>query len=612
MPSALRFAQEAIGATPDQRVQRLATATLLLHATGATGSMRTLLDVLYELANDQRAVGARHHLGITELNIAILETWMERPDIAAVHADISRELLGESARDVEAASAELVKATCLAQLGRMADADRTIVQAVDGRQRIVQVEALGEGARMCLWYGSSDRARDFMSELTQINDHDYYASMVLANHIWISLESGDRADLPDLMKSLGSLPLNAAYDGEVFNVQLAMARAAISLGLPEASDWIQRLRATAVSQDSVLQRNVARLLEACVRGPAATERALRETSDSLASTVLATDVLSHIDEISNDAFAVVLVHAARHRMKWLGALRRRIERRESPSTRSVAIIEQLGTADDAGLLRALGRRHRRNAPVLAASRRLAQRTARRLVIEDLGRIGLNLDGLPLASLSVRRKVLAVLAFLVTQPQMTATRDQVLEAIWPDVDPETALNSLNQTIYFLRRVIDPHYQAAVSPEYVHFEGEAVWLDAELVSSVSDRCRKLMARTQGGELSDVYDLLNLYTGRFALDFAYEEWATAYRESLHATFLLVVERASSQLEAAGRLEEAAAVARRCLDVDPTADQVELRLLRLYRRLGAHAAAAEQYGHYASVLRDELGVDPPDLEDI
>jgi DNA-binding SARP family transcriptional activator len=39
---------------------------------------------------------------------------------------------------------------------------------------------------------------------------------------------------------------------------------------------------------------------------------------------------------------------------------------------------------------------------------------------------------------------------------------------------------------------------------------------------------------------------------------------------------------------------------------------LLRLYRLSGAHSAAAEQYGHYATVMRDELGIEPPPLDSL
>jgi hypothetical protein len=29
-----------------------------------------------------------------------------------------------------------------------------------------------------------------------------------------------------------------------------------------------------------------------------------------------------------------------------------------------------------------------------------------------------------------------------------------------------------------------------------------------------------------------------------------------------------------------------------------------------GAHSAAAEQYAHYAAVMREELGIEPPPLD--
>ena len=63
-------------------------------------------------------------------------------------------------------------------------------------------------------------------------------------------------------------------------------------------------------------------------------------------------------------------------------------------------------------------------------------------------------------------------------------------------------------------------------------------------------------------------------------------------------------------GHFDRGIAIARRALDVEPSAEQVEVSLLRLYRATGAHAAAAEQYGHYASVMREELGIEPPPLE--
>ena len=69
----------------------------------------------------------------------------------------------------------------------------------------------------------------------------------------------------------------------------------------------------------------------------------------------------------------------------------------------------------------------------------------------------------------------MLCYLVTRPDLSATRDQVLDSLWPDLDPEIAVNSLNQTVYFLRRVFEESYSDDLSPGYVHHDSDVVWLD-----------------------------------------------------------------------------------------------------------------------------------------
>jgi DNA-binding SARP family transcriptional activator len=99
---------------------------------------------------------------------------------------------------------------------------------------------------------------------------------------------------------------------------------------------------------------------------------------------------------------------------------------------------------------------------------------------------------------------------------------------------------------------------------------------------------------------------------LDFAYEEWATDFRTSLHSSYLQVIEKAVESDTINGHFERGIGLARRALDLTPEADQIELSLLRLYRLNGSHSAAAEQYAHYAATMRETLGVEPPSLESL
>jgi DNA-binding SARP family transcriptional activator len=182
-----------------------------------------------------------------------------------------------------------------------------------------------------------------------------------------------------------------------------------------------------------------------------------------------------------------------------------------------------------------------------------------------------------------------------------------------MEPEAGANSLNQTSYFLRQVFEPHAEEDATAGYLNSRGDLIWLDPELIHSRSAECLALIARIRRDPSPDlVTQLAELYAGRFAVDFMYDDWASAFRDNLHAGVLDRIERSVIADTKAGAFERALAVAQSALQTDPDAEQIELCLLRLYRRMGAHAAAAEQYDHYATVMREQLGVEPPPLDSI
>ena len=205
---------------------------------------------------------------------------------------------------------------------------------------------------------------------------------------------------------------------------------------------------------------------------------------------------------------------------------------------------------------------------------------------------------PLLPRALRRKVLA-LALL----PVVATRDgghSRRGTRCPLAGPRSRHggNSLHQTIYFLRRVFEPDYREGMSAGYIQFDGEVVSLDPTLVDSCESRVLAATPSRQPRRARRSLDrLLELYSGRYALDFAYEDWAADYRDNLHAAVLAAVEAESVR----ARSPAATSTARfgwvtTLLAIDPQADAIELELLRAYKASGRHAAAAEQYAHYAS----------------
>ena len=235
-----------------------------------------------------------------------------------------------------------------------------------------------------------------------------------------------------------------------------------------------------------------------------------------------------------------------------------------------------------------------------------------MFVEDLGRVRIHIGTRTLDAAEVRRRVLALLCLLLSRPGFVSTRDEVIDSLWPDHDPDSALNSLNQTVYFLRRVFEPAYREDVSPGYLGQDAETIWLDPQLVDSRSRRCLEITRSMPGDPTPEgSVALAGEYRGRFALDFAYEEWATPYRDQLHASYLKVIEHAIRLDANAGQVARGTFLAERAAEVDPDSEEIQTALIRLYRMSGAHAAAAEKYGQYERIMRD-LGVDPIPLDEI
>ena len=402
--------------------------------------------------------------------------------------------------------------------------------------------------------------------------------------------------------------------GHKAHVLAVRAHVQVALGAPDAADALELAERQASQQAAGLWAGYCDALEAAGGPSGALGVFVRQASrrGTWALTYVAELVVERLAELGDDEKAVVQSEAGLRPERWRPALRSCVDSAGVSSLACAPLLEAIGEAEDVVRLRLLARQRRR-LPEADLGRSLARRIAARVFVEDQGRVSIHIGSRVVEGSSVRRKVLALLCFLLTRPRYAATRDEVMDALWPEFDPSDALNSLNQTVYFLRRVFEPTYKEDLSPGYVNHESDVIWLDGELVSSTSSACLELI-RSMATEPSptEVEELSAAYHGPFALDFAYEEWAAEFRTSLHSSYLQIVEKAIASDTASGHFERGIRLARRALDLTPEADQIELSLLRLYRLNGSHAAAAEQYTHYAAAMREMLGVEPPALESL
>jgi len=594
----------------------IARALIEMVVSSVNGPIDPALDHLYSMADGHRASGDLHYLGITELNIGELERTKGNAAAALVAANEAIGALQASSASHDLPAARTIRAWALAHEDHQDEALRELDLARIQEFRLVRDEVILEAASILLAYLSASRARSVLALLGPIGE----MAPDLSDQYRLLLAEFDLADGNPhrAIEELAHIELDEPRreSGSKAHAMTLLALSAALAGHAEALDLAEAAYAQAESQGAARWGIQAAFVRGALIGDHALELALQRHGEAAGPwvSVMAELFLSDLVGESRYVRAIVEQQVRARPERWRPSLRRALqEGTHGTKCRAAELLDLVGESSDVLTLRAFSRQIRGSSGTIAIGRSLARRVAPRVRIADLGRLRVDVGSRSVEGDAIRRKVLALLCFLVTRPSMAATRDQVVDALWTDQDPAAASNSLNQTVYFLRRVFEPNYVEDLSPGYLRHETDLIWLDPELVSAESNECKRAIEQARGSSAWAGVDLVSRsYRGRFALDFEYEDWSVSYRDNLHAAYLEVIERAIDDEFNAARFQRAIELCRRALDVDPTCEPIERQLLRTYRVTGAHAAAEEQYRHYSALVQEDLGVSPLPLNEL
>lgn len=177
-------------------------------------------------------------------------------------------------------------------------------------------------------------------------------------------------------------------------------------------------------------------------------------------------------------------------------------------------------------------------------------------LTTLGRLALlDADGRDIVPRDVA-KPLALLAYLAAIPGRRCSRERLVDLFWGDSALEQGRASLRQVIYRLRDLL--------GDELIRSESAELQLAPELRT---DREAFLCALERG----EIDAALSLYGGMYIADFVsrgtthFEQWRDQEQDRLHELFTNAAEVVGQQALAAGRAQEAAALAQRVLRNQP-----------------------------------------------
>jgi predicted ATPase/DNA-binding SARP family transcriptional activator len=212
----------------------------------------------------------------------------------------------------------------------------------------------------------------------------------------------------------------------------------------------------------------------------------------------------------------------------------------------------------------------------------------RVHIRLLGGFEVILDGRPVPDHHWRRRAAAGLVkLLALQPERRLRREQVIDALWPDLLLDEAGPRLHVAAHHARTALG-------SRDSLVLAGGSVMLlpEAQVSVDVLEVDRAAQAARTTGDPDDAARAADLYTGTLLPDDLYEPWTEEPRERLAVRHLEL-------LRAAGRYEE-------LVEADPLDEEAQLVLVRDQLSRGERRTALRSLDRMTELYRRELGVEP------
>ncbi|HKX19504.1 MAG TPA: tetratricopeptide repeat protein [bacterium] len=206
-----------------------------------------------------------------------------------------------------------------------------------------------------------------------------------------------------------------------------------------------------------------------------------------------------------------------------------------------------------------------------------------------------------------RKARSLVKLLALSSGGRLHREQVLEFLWPHLDPDAAANNFRKTLHIVRRTLEPA-ATGESARYCRVHDDVVglaapgaaWVDVDAFTAAAAAARK------SGDPAAHRAALELFAGDLLPEDQYEEWSAGRRESLHQEWLGVLADLAAIYES--QRDEARAIETLQLLVsrDAGREDAHRSLMRLYALTGQRQQALRQYQVVKESLNREFEAEP------
>jgi len=200
--------------------------------------------------------------------------------------------------------------------------------------------------------------------------------------------------------------------------------------------------------------------------------------------------------------------------------------------------------------------------------------------------------------------------LALEPKHQLHRQQIIDAIWPELEPEAGAANLHKIIHMARRALEPKLASGVDSQFILTQEQqvrlcgpgGVWIDLEEFEKSSIRAFR------SGSVSDCEQALELYEGDLLSEDLYADWCIRRRDEVRASYQELLMKLGAVYAAKQRYDLAIGQFEKVISGDPSNEEAHRELMRLYVLTGRRSEALRRFHQCCEAVRRDLGAEPED----
>lgn len=215
----------------------------------------------------------------------------------------------------------------------------------------------------------------------------------------------------------------------------------------------------------------------------------------------------------------------------------------------------------------------------------------------------------------RRASLTLFKFLVGQRGVLFSQDQLIDALFPDVDPDKAARNLRARISEVRKFLEPELKRGTDSAFILrpaqgtycFSDEVdLWVDVEVFRQHLKEAQMLMEAQQWVKAAQGFEqAVQLYRGPYLVEDRYEEWVLEPQRLLRERWLEALAQLATCQAQLGQFGAAVQYCEQALEEDPKHEGFYAQLMRYHAYSGETSKARTVYQVCQKAL-EESGLSP------